>query len=203
MSQTLTPPHYALSPLLEQRWSPRAFYNTSLSFEQIGRLLEAMRWSPSCFNDQPWQVIVGSRDFSPATYETLFNLLVPFNQTWCEPVPLLLLTVARERFSHNQAPNPHAQHDVGLATSQLLLQATHMGLAGHCMAGFDIPASYGALNIPPTGEYTPMAITAIGYPAPASVLTDSDMREREQAPRQRHPLSDWAFGTHWGNPFIH
>ena len=192
---------YPLAPLLENRWSPRAFKNDALSLQQIGSLLEAMRWSASCFNDQPWQAIVGSRDYTPQAYQAVFELLVPFNQQWCAPVPLLILTIARERFAHNHQPNPHAQHDVGIATAQLLLQATDMGLAAHTMAGFGAPASYAALNIPTNGDYTPMAITAVGYQAPADVLNDAGMRERETAPRERNPLPTWAFGNAWGTAF--
>ncbi|MDH4379733.1 MAG: nitroreductase family protein [Vampirovibrionales bacterium] len=197
----MSSPTYPIAPLLEQRWSPRAFKKDALTLQQIGSLLEAMRWSASCFNDQPWQVIVGSREYSPQAYQAIFNLLVPFNQTWCTPVPLLILTIARERFAHNHQPNPHAQHDVGMATTQLLLQAAGMGLSGHSMAGFDAPASYAAFNIPTNGEYTPMAVTAIGFQAPAEALSDAGMRERETAPRERNPLHSWAFGNTWGTGF--
>ena len=48
-ADTLFPIH----ELLSRRWSPRAFAERAVESENIQRLLEAARWAPSCFNEQP------------------------------------------------------------------------------------------------------------------------------------------------------
>jgi len=45
--------------LLAKRWSSRAFdKNKMLSRQDITSLLEAARWSPSCYGDEPWRFVV-------------------------------------------------------------------------------------------------------------------------------------------------
>ena len=60
-----------IDPLIAKRWSPRAFDATkSVTQAQIIALLEAARWAPSCFGDQPWRFIVWDKsiDFSVCGY---------------------------------------------------------------------------------------------------------------------------------------
>ena len=43
-----------IADLIAKRWSPRAFdASKPVSQAQIIALLEAARWAPSCFGDQP------------------------------------------------------------------------------------------------------------------------------------------------------
>ncbi len=195
-----SPADYPLHPLLANRWSPRAFADEAISSNQVGSILEAARWSASCFNAQPWRLLVGHTTQSPETYDKIFNTLVEFNQTWCKPVPLLILAVARTTFPHNGKPNPHAWHDVGLATTSMMIQAQAMGIYSHSMAGFDAEAAYDAFAIP-RNEYEPVAVTAFGYPALPDALTDDGMKDSETAPRVRQPLGEMAFANHFGQPF--
>ena len=48
--------------LLQKRFSPRAFEDRSVAKETIRSLLEAARWAPSSFNEQPWRFIVATKD---------------------------------------------------------------------------------------------------------------------------------------------
>lgn len=48
-----------ISGLIAERWSPRAFAaDRPVSRRDLTALMEAARWAPSCFNDQPWRFIV-------------------------------------------------------------------------------------------------------------------------------------------------
>jgi hypothetical protein len=52
----------AIADLLARRWSPRAIDpERSVSREHLLALLEAARWAPSCFGDQPWRYLVWDR----------------------------------------------------------------------------------------------------------------------------------------------
>ncbi|WP_256361146.1 nitroreductase family protein [Methylomonas koyamae] len=43
-----------ISGLIAERWSPRAFAaDRPVSRRDLTALMEAARWAPSCFNDQP------------------------------------------------------------------------------------------------------------------------------------------------------
>lgn len=181
--------------LIQQRWSPVAFDSAALSAEDVLTLLEAGRWAASCFNEQPWRFVVGSKAHDPGVWQGILDCLVPPNQAWAQHAPLLLLGVARETFSRNDKPNRHAAYDVGQATTTLVLQATSMGLVAHQMAGFDAEAARARFQIPE--GFDPIAVTAIGRPGTGEAL-DEKSRNRDETPRTRHPLADLLVGDVWG-----
>jgi nitroreductase len=183
-----------VADLIGERWSPRAFAPMPLSDAELGSILEAGRWAASCYNDQPWRFLVGRKDRGDG-WQRLFDCLVPGNQAWCAAVPVLMLSVAVPLFRHNGAPNRHAQHDVGMASAQMALQAHAIGLALHFMAGFDRDKARAAFAIPEGHE--PMAAFAAGHPAEPDALPEA-IRPRELAPRQRLGLDEIAFGERWG-----
>ena len=176
-----------LLQLLQKRFSPRAFEDRSVSRETIRTLLEAARWAPSSFNEQPWRFLVATRD-DPAGFEKLLGCLVPGNQEWARKAPVLMLSVAKLTFSRNDKPNRHAHHDVGLAVSQLIVQATALGLRAHQMAGYDVDKARETYVIPEGFE--PVAVIAIGYSG-----------EEMPSSRTRRPQGETAFGGRWGEAY--
>jgi nitroreductase len=157
-------------------------------------LLEAARWAPSSFNEQPWSFIVGTRD-EPEVYNRLVSCLVEFNARWAARAPVLMLSVARLAFERNGDPNRHAFHDVGMAAENLMIQATALGLVVHQMAGFDVEKAREVFGIPQ--GYEPCAMIALGYLGDRESLPES-LRQREEAPRVRKPISEFVFGARWG-----
>jgi nitroreductase len=173
--------------LLQRRYSPKEFVDRSVSKEAIRTLVEAARWAPSCFNEQPWRFIVATQD-QPAELEKLLGCLAPTNQSWAKSAPVLMLSVAKLTFTRNDKPNRHAYHDVGLAVSQLVLQASALDLFVHQMAGFDADKARRTYGMP--ADFDPVAAIAIGY---------SD--ESPKASRSRRPHDEIAFSGKWGEPF--
>lgn len=190
------PHEVPIEPLIARRWSPRAFGQRDITGAELASMLEAARWAPSCFNEQPWSFVVAQRADAEA-FERLAALLVETNRAWASKAPLLMLSVARLTFARNDKPNRHALHDVGLAVQNLVLQATALGLVVHQMAGFDVEGARESLAIP--AEHEPVAMIAIGAPGNPDELPDM-LREREHAPRQRKPLPELAFAGTFGTP---
>lgn len=189
-AETSSPIHEVLST----RWSPRAFDGKPVDAEKLRSLFEAARWAPSSYNAQPWYFIVAKKDDSK-NYQKILDSFVEFNQSWAKGAPVLALSVAAEKFAHNQQPNRHAFHDVGQAAASLAYQANALGLQVHQMAGI-LPDKARELFSIPEG-YEPVAGFAIGYPGDASSLPDQ-LRERENAPRERKPLNSFVFEGKWG-----
>ena len=104
---------------------------------------------------------------------------------------------ADEHFRHNGKPNRHGQYDTGQAVAQLALQATDLGLFVHQMAGFDAEAARERFHVP--ANHTPMAAIAVGHPGEASDLPEA-LAEKERGPRERVPVSTFAFAGKWGEP---
>ena len=186
---------FPLHELLKRRWSPRAFSEQPVGPDMLLTLLDAARWAPSSSNEQPWRFVVATKQ-EPADYDRLLACLLEGNRKWAYRAPVLMLSVARMDFEEDGRPNRHAFHDVGLATENLLLQVSALGLVAHPMAGFDIEKARADLKIP--SGYEPVAMIAVGYPGELSVLPDY-LQQRELKPRERKPLTDITFGGQWGH----
>ncbi|MDZ4140765.1 MAG: nitroreductase family protein [Methylotenera sp.] len=187
-----------INETIANRWSGRAYdAGKSVSHVQIITLLEAARWAPSCFGDQPWRFIVWDKYADAAAWQKAFDCLVPGNQDWVKDAPLLMLVCADSLFNHNQTPNRWAQYDTGAAAENLCLQASSMGLMAHQMGGFNADKTRENFAIPV--QFTPMAMLCVGYAADITTL-EGDILNRETATRSRRPLSELFFAESWGQP---
>ncbi len=185
--------------LLERRWSPRAYDKSKpVSRAQILSLIEAARWAPSCNGDEPWRYLLWNRADDEAGWQKAFDTLSENNKKWCANVPVLMLSCAGSVFGHSGKPNRHTQHDTGMASLNLSLQAVALGLIAHQMGGFDSEKIRAAFSIP--AEYTLMAMLAVGYQADPSVLPE-DVKAKELTPRKRKPVGECFFAGAWGKPF--
>jgi nitroreductase len=179
---------HPIEELLRRRWSPRAFAERPVEPEKLASMFEAARWSASCFNEQPWNFIVATRD-DAAEFARLLSCLVEGNQVWASHAPVLMVSVARLNFAQNGKPNRTAIHDVGLATAQMIVQAMAMGVFMHPMAGFHADKVRELYGVPE--GYEPVAAIAAGYPGDPATLPES-LRQRELAPRVRKPQEEFV-----------
>jgi len=194
--EKVAPAEHPIHDLIARRWSPRAIDPTRpVPREAVLPLLEAARWAPSCYNEQPWRYLVFEGS-DPAALQQARECLSQGN-AWARNAPLLMLSVAKNDFALNNRPNRHAQHDVGLASENLVLQAVALGLVAHQMAGFDSKRAREVFGIP--DDFTPMAMIAVGYPGEVEDLSP-ELQEREKAPRSRKPMTETAFAGRWSNP---
>lgn len=194
-AQTTVPIHN----MLARRWSGRAYDPArALAREQQLALLEAARWAPSCYGDQPWRYLAWDRFRDASHWQRAFACLGEFNQGWAGAAPLLLLALADTLFHHNDQPNRWGAYDTGAASMALCVQATALGLMAHQMGGFDAAKIQAEFSIP--ARYTPMAMITVGH-ALAEPDLPAALRERELAPRQRRALGDIAFDGEWGRAF--
>lgn len=181
--------------ILAERWSGRGYDPTQmLSAEQITSLLEAARWAPSCYGDQPWRFLVCDKNTQPQAWQKALASLSPGNQEWAKNAPLLILAGSVDSFAHNGNANKWSGYDTGAASISLCLQATAMGLMSHQMGGFDGDKMREYFNIPDAIQL--WAMIAIGYPAALDTLTAEQM-ERELKARERRPLNELFFDGVW------
>jgi nitroreductase len=185
--------NHPIHDLLRRRWSPRAFDPRPIEKAKLLSLLEAARWAPSSYNEQPWAFLVATKE-QPADYAKVLECLIDFNRGWATAAPVVLLTVAHTTFDKNGSPNRHAFHDIGLAIAQLTVQATAEGLVVHQMAGILPDRARELFAIPK--DWEALTGVAIGYPGDPSSLSET-LRQREEAPRTRKPLESFVFSGSW------
>jgi len=186
---------YPIDELLSDRWSPRAFADRPLEIEQVQSLLEAARWSASCFNGQPWRFVVALKQQTEA-FDTMLTCLSESNRRWAHRAAVLVLTVVKLTFDADDSPNRHAHYDLGLAVQNMVVQATSMGLYVRQMAGILPDVARQTYHIP--DGYDIMTAVAVGYLGDVEDLPER-LQQRELEARARKPLSDLVFTGEWGN----
>ena len=172
------------------RWAPRSMSGQALSNDQIAVLVEAARWSPSCFNLQPWRFIYSLKDDD--YWERFLGLLIDVNRLWAERAGAIVILLSIDRSSEVEELSPTAAFDTGSAWMSLALQAQTMGLVSHAMWGFHHEAVAEVTNMP--SNMSARAMIAIGYPGNSADLPEK-YRERE-FPSSRKPLESLMF---WGS----
>ncbi|MDX8414401.1 MAG: nitroreductase family protein [Mariprofundales bacterium] len=188
-----------IARVFANRWSPRAFSSEKkVSEALVATCLEAARWAPSCYGDQPWQFVVADRFRDAQSWQATLNALVPANQQWAKQAPIFVVAVASPNFHHNGKPNRWSEYDTGQATVSFCLQATLLGLQTHQMGGFDAEKLKQALHIP--NERQIMSVTALGYDGDNAAL-NKELQAIEMAPRNRLPLSEISHAGSWGQSF--
>jgi len=182
-----------IHPIIKKRWSPRTFADKPVEKEKIQRILEAGRWAPSSFNEQPWRFMIGFQ--GDATWGKLHECMVEFNQLWAGKAPVLLLAIGNTK-SAKGGKNAVYEYDVGQSMAYITFQLEEEGLVAHQMGGFSKDKAIELFSIP--DDHTPIAMMAIGYHGKLENL-NKDFQEMEKAPRDRKALSAIVFADKFGD----
>lgn len=181
---------FPIDPVFLDRWSPRAFQPEEIDQHALLTMLEAARWAPSAFNEQPWRFLYALR--GDLHWPEFLASLDDFNRGWAQNAAALVfvLSDAGAEAADAQAQSPALRSfDTGAAWSQLALQATRLGYHAHAMAGLEYDVARRNLAVP--GRFRIEIAVAIGRRGTPDLLPQG-LREREQ-PSQRRPLAETAF----------
>jgi nitroreductase len=191
MSESTAVAGPAIHPFLRERWSSRTFDPTHvLADAELGRLLEAARWSPSAGNSQPWAFLVTRRG-EPA-HDAFVATLSRGNTGWVPAASAVLVSLYRAGDDDDPTLtySDYAEYDLGQAVAHLTIQAESMGLSTHQFAGFDHDAVASAFGVPPAWKVT----TGIAV----GVRTDE---VDESRPRVRRELDSFTFGARFAESY--
>lgn len=177
-------PDKKIEDLFWHRFSPRSFTGEVLSEALVLRLLEAARFAPSAFNEQPWRFIYTLKN--DKAWQEILECLVEFNQNWAKKSGALVIVLAKNNFSHNNKVNITAKFDTGAAWQNLALQARALGLVAHGMSGFDYEKLKEKFKI--NDNFSIIATIALGFPGDINDLSD-DLKDKEK-PSNRKKLEE-------------
>jgi nitroreductase len=180
MSDDLMSPGAVLA-LLKGRRSIRRYRPDPVPDDMIGQLLEAGQWAPSASNRQPWQFIV-VRD--EAILKQVAQHAAYYFIRWAhvEEAPLLIVLCGEAR---NRIYRQFLHEDIGLAGSQIMLQAHALGLGTCWIGGLDRKAIADVLKVPEHIDI--VGLLTVGFPA------------EEPEPPARKPLGEIVHYDVYGN----
>lgn len=184
-------PLQGVNGLFYKRWSPRSFRKEQIDKDILASIFDAARWSPSCYNEQPWLFMTSSGE---EDFNLYLDLLVEGNQKWAKNASLIGFILAKKNFTHNDKPNRWSSFDAGAAWMALSLQASLHGLYTHGIGGIKNDEIYDKLNIPKE-KYEVLTGFVIGViDKPENLSTELSERE---IPSARKPLSEiWKEGSY-------
>lgn len=158
---------FSILPVIEKRYSVRAFADRPVEREKILACIEAARLAPSAENSQPWRfVVLDDPELKKAFGEAVFSGVYRMTR-FALSAPVLILILAKPDIVANRIGRwiqgtQYYLLDIGIAGEHLVLQAQALGL-GTCWIGwFDAKKATRFFGLPKT--LRPCAILAMGYP---------------------------------------
>ena len=185
-----------LLPALSQRRARRAFAETSVSSEAEALLWRAVAVAPSHGNTQPTRILIAR---SAEARTALLAALSEGNRKWAAAAPLLFALAVIPAHDALQTNSDGTVRELwafhaGIATANLMVQATALGLVAHPMAGFDEVAVRSAFDVP--ADVRILAVVAVGDPGDVDSLPE-DLRTRETMPQDRLPTAHFVADNRW------
>ncbi|MBE0636145.1 nitroreductase family protein [Candidatus Bipolaricaulota bacterium] len=174
-----------LIPAIMSRRARRAITGQPIARDILETILTAAHLAPSCANSQPWRFVVV--DEEPAL--TQVKEYLSGGNYWAKLAPAVIAVVSRTDLDC-QIPDGREYHlfGCGLASMNLMLQATEMGLIAHPIAGFKQAPIKTLLDIP--DDFTLITLIILGNPADTDQLLSEKHRLEEVSERSRVPISN-------------
>ena len=172
--------------LLEKRRATRAIKTVPMPNGFIEDLAEAARLTPSCSNNQPWRYLFLESEEARAKGS---RALTGNNTVWAPRAPLIVVGYAkRSDDCQGSYDRNYYQFDLGMATMNLMLCATSMGLVARPMGGFRPEVLREEFEFDPEDE--PFVMIAIGYPGVDESHVPEKYQHMDMKPRIRKEVEE-------------
>lgn len=166
----------ALLNIITERYSCRAYDlgRESIDHDLLRAVIDAARLAPSACNRQPWLfMIVEGKEATEKIFEA-------YPRDWVKNAQAYIIALGEPATAWHRPDDgkDHTDVDLAIAIEHICLAATSLGLGTCWICNYNPKVLRKAFNIP--GEYEPVAIIPIGYPAPGSPATAKNRKEADQ-----------------------
>ena len=173
---------------IEKRRSYRSLEKAEITDGLVRELAESARLAASCFNNQPWRYVFV---YGEEALEKVKGALAPGN-AWAKEASLIVAVLSRPDLDCQLRGRDYYLFDTGMATGQMFLRATELGLVTHPIAGFSQTKTREALEIPDDMELIALVIVGKKADVPNPILNEGQMENEMKRP-ERLPLERFAF----------
>ncbi len=166
---------------IAQRKSVRAFLPRAIELEKLKALWAAGRWAPSSGNLQDWHHYA----FLGQAVQQLKPAINRGNH-WLLAAPLVVGSTRDASLKNTTESRNYGMYDVALSVMSMVLEAEHLGLRAHQIAGFRETELKKILSLPAHEEL--VVVTAFGYEGSIESLDDRTKAKEMSKKRERKPL---------------
>lgn len=172
----------------------RSLERIKITEEIIGELSSAASLSASCFNNQPWRFVFVSGEDRLEKFKIVFAK----GNEWCHAASLVIAVISEKDLDCDTKGRQYYLFDTGIATAQLILRATELGLVAHPIAGYDEQKVKELLSIP--GNMTVITLVNVGKHSDkiSTVLSEKQAEQEKERP-PRYPLEKIVFRNKFGS----
>lgn len=166
----------------------------------VDEVMERVRLSPSCFNNQPWRFVFVR---SPGPLAALKAALSRGN-AWAQAAPMIVAVLSRRDLDclTESADRPVREYwlfDTGMATASLLLLLTEAGFVAHPIAGYAESVAASAVGAPEGMSVVTLVIVGRHAAGPSPLLSEKQ-RAVELSRPARRPVGEVAFHDRYVPP---
>jgi len=163
--------------LMKKRYSCRNYSDKQVSLDDVNKIIDAGRISPSARNSQPCEYYVirdenKLKELREYLLKPGFNKFVPEVSTFI----VILLTKEMYDFKKSGEKRDFTDIDTGIVCHAMCLEATDLGLATCIMGGFDHEGVAKMLNIDDVERIK--LVLSVGY-SNDTVVQDKNERRKE------------------------
>lgn len=145
------------------RYSCRRFEDRAVEAEKLAAILEAGRLAPSACNNHPTRVIVCDTPEARAKAERSSSRMGRDGSIFGAPVVLIVCAQRDACWVRPYDGMSAAEIDSSIATDQMMMQATELGLGTCWVCHFDPKAVQREFGLPE--DLYPIHMLPLGYPA--------------------------------------
>ena len=178
---------------IETRRAYRALAPVEITDETVRDLTHAARMSASCFNNQPWRfVFVRKPDVLEQVFETL-----PDGNAWARAASMVVAVISRPDLDCQIMGREYYLFDSGMATAQMILRATEMGLVAHPIAGYSPKKISEVLEVPDDMGVAALVVFGKHADGTSDLLSEGQAAGESKRP-ERRPFEEVAWMDKYG-----
>lgn len=165
-----------------KRRAYRSLDPVEITEDLIHDLAECAQLAPSCMNKQPWNLVFIKEK---TQLDKIFTTLSKGNK-WVEKASLIIVVFGKMEEDCHMGERLYYLFDLGLASSQIILRATELGLVAHPIAGFNPDQVKEILKIPEDS----LVITLINIRKHSDEINPELSENMKLGEKQRPPRKD-------------
>ena len=173
---------------INKRRAFRSLKPFNVTKKLINDLAESARLSASCFNNQPWRYIfVYDRKILEKMHEALSD-----GNKWAQNASMIIFVLGRSEDDCIIRDRIYYRFDIGMATAQMILRATELGLVAHPIAGYSPKKTREILNIPEDIDVITLVIVGKHSDKINPDMSDKQIASEDIRP-ERIPIESFVF----------
>ncbi len=165
---------------IDSRRAFRSLDPVPITDEVLSEVIESVRITPSCFNQQPWRYVF-VRD--PAVLEEMFTALGRGNE-WATAASMIVAVFSEKDDDCVIKDREYYLFDTGMATAFMILRFTELGFVAHPIAGFSQSRVREILAIPDGAKVITLVIVGKKAPELSPLLSEKQVQNEKERPRR-------------------